>query len=120
MAHPRTLLRQAVIALLTNATSAGARVFDTQIDPYRKSKLPALSVFALNETIDPDSKETSPRELFRICSVEIVGFVRGTDEAAVATAMDDLSAQIEAAMDADPYIGGAAGDSVLESTEMEV
>ena len=44
MAHPRKLLRQAVVALLVGAnTAAAARVYDSRVDPFKKGKLPAAT-----------------------------------------------------------------------------
>lgn len=120
MAHPRTLLREAVVAQLTDATAAGSRVYDTQIDPHRKGSLPAISVYTLSEPVEPDAANTAPRELTRVPNVEIAGWVSGGDGSAVARAMDNLAGEIEAAMDADRYFAGTAGESVLEGTEMEI
>lgn len=121
MAHPRKLIRQAVVALLTNAaTAAGVRVQGTRVEPHKKSQLPAISVYTLSEAVDPTSAETAPRELTRAVKVEITGWVAHSDALPVDDAMDDLAGQIEAAMDTDRYLSGAAGDSVLEGTEMQV
>lgn len=122
MAHPRTELRQAVIALLVNAnTAAGARVEDTRVDPIGNAKLPLITVYTLSEPVDvAASAQAAPRELKRDVQIEIAGFVAHSDAVPVATAMDNLAAQIEAAMDADPYLSGKAGDSMLEDTELEV
>lgn len=120
MAHPRKLIRQAVVALLTGATAAGARVYGTRVDPLKKT-LPAISVYTLTEEIDQDATAgTAPRELVRNVQLEIVGFVAHTDAVSVDDAMDDLAEQIEAAMDVDPYLGVLAGDSMLLQTAMEV
>lgn len=120
MAHPRKLIRHAIVGLLTNATSAGTRVSATRVDPHKKTELPALSVYTLSEPVDPASAITSPRELTREVKVEIAGWVAHSQALPVDDAMDDLAEQIELAMDADPYILGTAGDSVLENTEMTV
>lgn len=120
MAHPRKLVRQAVVALLTGATSAGARVDATRVEPHRKTQLPAISVYTLSEESTPESATSAPRELLRIVRVEIAGFVAHSDAVPVDDAMDNLAEQIEAAMDADRYLSGAAGESVLERTEMQV
>ncbi len=121
MAHPRKLIRHALVALLTNATAAGARVQGTRVEPHKKSQLPAISVYTLREPVDQDaSANTAPRELTRDVKVEITGWVAHSDALPVDDAMDDLAEQIEAVMDADPYLGGTAGESVLESTEMQV
>lgn len=120
MAHPRKIIRHAVVALLTGVTAAGDRVFSTRVEPLKKRPLPSLSVYALGEPVRDGGSNTAPRELTRDVRVEIAGWVAHSDSLSVDDAMDDLAEQIEAAMDADPYLAGAAGDSILESTEMEV
>lgn len=119
MAHQRKLVRQAVVALLTNATSAGARVFDTRRAPHKRSLLPAIVVYTLREPDVVESGE-APRELERVVRAEIAGYVADTEAVPLGDAMDDLAEQIEAVMDANRYLGGAAAESVLESTEMMV
>jgi hypothetical protein len=121
MAHPRKEIRHAVVALLTNATAADARVQGTRVEPHKKSQLPAISVYTLREPVDQDaSAGTAPLELTRDVKVEITGWVAHSDELPVDDAMDDLAEEIEAAMDADRYLGGKAGDSILEETVMQV
>lgn len=122
MAHPRTEIRQAVIALLVNAnTAAGMRVEDSRVDPIGNAKIPLISVYTLREPVDTEvSLQSSPRQLERTLNVEIAGFVAHSDAVPVATAMDNLAAQIEAAMDADPYIGDKVSDAILEDTEMDI
>ncbi|HET9063672.1 MAG TPA: hypothetical protein VFO62_10325 [Candidatus Binatia bacterium] len=120
MAHPRKLIRHAVVALLTNATAAGARVKDTRVEPHRKGALPAIAVYTLREPVNQDVSGGAPLELTRDVKVEIAGFVGVRDPDTVADELDDLAEQIEAAMDNDRYLGGLAADSILESTEMQV
>ena len=120
MAHPRKLIRHAVVAQLTNATAAGDRVQPTRVEPHRKRNLPAISVYTMHEPVDDASSKTSPRELTREPRVEIAAWVVHSEALPVDDAMDDLAEQIEAAMDADRFIGGAAGGSVLEETVMQV
>lgn len=119
--HPRTLLREAVIALLVAAnTDAGARVDDTRVDPHKKTELPAISVYTLSEPIDPISATTAPRELTRYPKLEITAWVAHSSAVPVGKAMDRIAKQIEDAMHADQFIGGKAGDTCLEDTTMEV
>lgn len=121
MAHQRKLIRHAVVDLLIAAnTAAGARVLATRIDPIRKTGLPALSVYTLREDVDPDSNTTAPVELKRYTSLEVSGWVAHSDDIPVDDAMDNLAEAIENAMSNDPTFGGAAEDSFLESTEMQV
>lgn len=121
MAHPRKTFRQGLVAQLVAAdTAAAARVHVDRVDPMKKGGLPAISVFVLGETVKDGAGLSAPRELERDAVVEIVAFVSGKTETEVADAMDDIAEEIEAAMDSDPYIGSKAGDSILESTEMEI
>lgn len=120
MAHPRQLVREAVVARLLNATAAGTRVTSTRVEPHKRNALPAISVYTLREPVRPESDTTAPRELTRDVKVEIAGWVSHSEALPVDVAMDDLALEIETAMDVDRYLGGAAGDSVLEDTEMQV
>lgn len=122
MAHQRKLIRQAVVALLISAnTAAGARVLGTRFDPHKKSQLPAISVYSLNEETDQDlSAQSAPRELTRKLQLEIAGFVAHSDAVPVDDAMDNLAEQIEAAMDANRYLTDTAADSILDGCVMEV
>jgi hypothetical protein len=119
MAHQRTLIRNAVVALLIAADTAAAdRVYATRFDPIRQ--LPTIAVYSGNEAVDPSSGDTAPRELTRTVDVEIVGYVAHTAAVPVDVAMDNLAQQIEDAMHAVPELGGAAGDSILRSINTEV
>lgn len=117
MAHQRTVIRRAVRDLLVGKTVAGSRVTATRIQSYRRADVPAIGVYTTDETVDPDSWSTAPREYTRNLSLEIAGWVTpgpGFDDA-----MDDLAQQIEAAMELDRTLGGAAADVRLESSKME-
>lgn len=120
MAHPRKVIRHAVRDLLVGVTAAGARVTATRVEPHRKGELPAISVYTLREPVEEASVTTAPRELTRDVKVEITGWVAHSDAVPVDDAMDDLAEQIEAAMDADRFVGDLAAESVLEGTEMQV
>jgi hypothetical protein len=119
MAHPRKLIRQAVVALLIAAnTAAGARVLGTRVVPHKKSGLPALSVYTLSDPVDEDvstgTEETHELEL------EIAGWVAHTDALPADDAMDDLAEQVEAAMRSDPFLGGKASKVTFKGTVLEV
>lgn len=120
MPHPRALARKAVVARLMNATSAGTRVFNTRIDAYKKTEIPAISVYTPSEAVDGDSEGREPRELKRELVVEIAGCVPHSAGHHVADAMDAMSLEIETAMDVDRGLDGTAGECILESTEMDV
>lgn len=122
MAHPRKLIRQAVAALLVSAdTAAGDRVTATRVEPHRSTELPAISVYTLTEVIDREASiATAPRELSRVLTLQIRGWVSHSDNDPVDDRMDDLAEEIEAAMDLDRYISDSATDAILVNTETEI
>lgn len=121
--HDRQLIREAAkTALLgpdaptTHVTSAGARVYETRMVPWRRLELPAIAVYSLEESVE--ANDSAPRELTRTLQLEIVGAVEaGTN---VDDALDALALEIETAMNADETLGGTCGDSLLVATEMGV
>lgn len=109
MAHPRKLIRHAVVALLIAAnTAAGSRVLGTRVEPHKKTKLPALSVYTLNDPVDEDDS-TETEEAHEL-ELEIAGWVAHTDAVPADDAMDDIAEQIEAVMAANPYLNGKASE----------
>lgn len=118
MAHQRKVIRHAVRDALKGKTAAVGRVFASRVVPLRRTELPAIAVYTLEETVDPESRASAPRELERQMPVVIEGWVTPGDNAD--DAMDDLAEQIERVMHADPYLGGVVAESILESTSMEV
>ena len=118
MPHPRTIIRHAVATLLRGAnTAAGARVFTTRVDPYRRPELPALAVYTLDESSEV-IEGSSPRELKRTLQLAVeaeVAMAKNVDDV-----LDDLALQIELALHQDPTWGGVAEDSNLDSTEIQV
>lgn len=115
--HPRQAIREAVRArLISAATSAGARVYETRMTPFREVELPAIAVYTMDETAD--DRGSSPRELTRKLTLEIVAAVRAADN--VDDALDSISLEIERAMHSDETLGGTASDSVLTSTDIGI
>jgi hypothetical protein len=115
VAHQRKLIRDAAKAALVSTTAAGTRVVATRMDaPYRRHELPAISLYTIDETVDREASNSAPRELVRELRLEIAGWVTPGDGAD--DRMDALALEIEAAMDADRWLGGKCSDSILEGT----
>lgn len=119
MTHPRKVIRTAVRDALDGATAAGANVFASRVDPYRLQTLPAVGVYSLEESVDDESAETSPRELTRRLSLVVEGWVTVAGADPADDLLDDLTEEIEAAMDVDRYFGGNAAESILTDTTSE-
>jgi hypothetical protein len=118
MSNERKAIRHAVRDLLDGTTDAEDRVYASRILPLKKHTLPVITVYTLDETVDADSVNTAPRELTRNLSLVIEAWVSPGEDPD--DRMDDFAQQIEDVMHADPYLGGAVGESVLESTETEL
>lgn len=118
--HPRRVIRAKVVELLiAGATAAADRVYPTRVVPHRRGSLPVLSVYTLEETVDPESANTAPRELTRDVTLRIEGWVQAGAEA-VDDQLDDLAEEVEAIMEIDPFLDGTCVQSVLAETETEV
>jgi len=125
VAHPRKLIRAAVVAALKRSTIARDNVHATRIVPYRANMdLPVIAVYTLEDKVDPDSIERAPRELKRHATLTIEAWVKPGDN--VDDAMDDFEEQIQKVMHADPYFKDPdsgdciASDSIQVGSDMEV
>lgn len=119
--HPRTLIRANAVTLLVSAnTAAGARVKDTPAEPNQELALPMIGVYTQSDQVDEASENTAPHEERHEVLLTLAGWVRDTAAVPVALGMDNLAAQIEAAMAGDRFLSGAAGDkgARLQGTEM--
>lgn len=117
--HPRTLLSEGLVALLINAnTAAGMRVDDTRVEPHRKSQLPAAAVYILSEEVDKDA--STPLELTIKAKVEVALWASHSEALSCIKAVNRLAKQVQAAVVADPYIGGTASDTEYDGTTIEI
>lgn len=117
--HERQEIRAAVIAALTGETAAGTRVEASRFEPAETDQLPAICVYTVDESVDPDGIMTSPgREITRKLKVAVDGYAAVPANGAIDDTLDALALEIETAMDADVYFGRTAGDSILDNTEI--
>lgn len=93
MAHHRTVIRQAIVALLTaGGTLAGPRVHDHPTDPRRA--FPALTLFDDSEAQRPLSLPAgAARPLERLYTLDITAEVQEVD--GYAATRDSLLAEVE-------------------------
>ena len=114
--HQRKIIRDAVKAALVAAvTAASTRVSANRQNAFRQKELPAIDLVNVSDDVSDDSINTAPRELKHDYILAVRGWVVVTD--AVDDVMDALAKEIETAMHADPYFGGACADSILSSTD---
>lgn len=128
MAHQRKLIRKKFKDVLTAAnTAAGVRVYASRTVAWRPRDLPAIAVYTMSESVDPESANTSPRYLQRNVQIAVEAAVMGGtgDNQPVGTTdiddkMDDLAEEIERAINADETLGGLLGDCILTQTDVEM
>lgn len=116
--HPRRLIRDAAKAALLSETAAGTRVVTSRRIPWRPSQLPGIGIYTLEETTDPASAQTAPRELKRHLELAIEAFIRA-DEDTFDDELDAIAREIEVAIAADDTLGGTASDCWLTKTEFD-
>lgn len=119
--HERAAIRKAVVSALVGrapafATSARDRVTSSRQAPIREAELPTINVYVDGETVDDVTASDSPRELTRTVVLVVEGWAGATAD--LDDVLDDLALEIERAVDADPFLGDTAADSVLTNTEI--
>jgi hypothetical protein len=118
MPHQRTAIRNAVKALLLNHTSAAARVFSTRETPWERVELPGISIYTLEETVEPESGNTAPIELRRTLQLAIEIAIKAKEN--IDDEIDAVCLQVEKAMHADETLNHTASMSVMGGTEISV
>ncbi len=119
--HERQAIREAIVEQLKAGTpSWGTRVFKSRVAPGSGVELPAVIVYAGDETIDADNTVAAPRELARDFQVFVESFFDVAEGDVVDDKADALGLQVETAMDADLTLDGTAIDSSLVRTTAPV
>ena len=108
MIHIRKRLRDAAIARLIGLPHTGDRVFAWHVDALNPSQLPAIKV------ITPDSGGAGAT-----LTIEAIASSE-SDIDSLADWIDEISADIEAAVDVDPTFGGVVRDAVLTGEAITV
>lgn len=97
MTHPRTQIRAAIVAQLSNATAAGPRVYSGRLMPIEEPELPAIVVHT-REPEEITSRSSSGWNGFerRRCIVSVVCIAQSFDD--IDADLDAIAAQVEAAL----------------------
>lgn len=118
--HQRQQIRDAVAArLLAASTAAGSNVFTSRARPILEilqRKEAVLSVYTGDET---SRRSPDGHLLDRTLTVSIEGAAGGGDD--LDDVLDDFAQEVEAALDADPTLGGLLHDDLeLTATSSEI
>lgn len=110
MSHVREQIRKQIVIQLIGLTTTQENVFDTQIYSLEPSKLPALTVLAQSESLEP-SNLTAPRDIDRVTEFNIVARVKSVAD--YQNTLDTISAEVEAALSNDLSLNGLSKDILL-------
>jgi len=118
MPHVRTAIRDDLITTLTGLTTTGARVYPSRVYPIQSSALPGLVIYTKSESADYATMTMgSGRTILRTLTAAIEAYVKGVT--GYDDDIDDITAEVEVALAADPSLGGLAKDTRLISIEVE-
>lgn len=112
--HKREQIKDAVITAVTGLATTGTNVFKSRVYSNGDKHLPGLMVYFEEEESEPGSTGAT-RSLDRILNLVVEGQVKSGED--VDEIMDDIAEEVEAAMDADRYLGGLALESYLAATQ---
>lgn len=120
MAHARQTIRHSVRTILAGRTAAGDRVFTTREIPLRRTQLPAITIYSLEESAEVGAGGDHVTKLDRSLQLELLIIASLTE--AVDDELDAIAEQVESAMRADPALGldGTVFDSALTGTVIGV
>jgi hypothetical protein len=103
--HARSRIRASFAAQVTGLPTTGARVYVSRARAIAIDQMPALRITSDAETIESTSV-SAPAVLERTLTLTCEAYATGMDD--VDAALDTMCAEVEAAIGADPSLGGAA------------
>lgn len=125
MTHFRTAIRAGAVALLKEATAAEERVFDSLLSNLNPAQLPAVKVYTTDDQGgvrelggSAGSGGAQNRSVTLIIECVIANHDDDEDDSDFAARIDDLSGEVEAAIEADPTLGGVCADAAFEGASI--
>lgn len=115
--HVRTQIRDYAVGLTDALTSTSTRCYGARPKTRPLHTLPAWIVYTNAEGVDISSGTRGSRRLERTPDLVFEGYAAATGD--VDKTLDTMSAEVEAALAADPAFGGLLKDLSLRSVEKE-
>ena len=117
MTHVRQQIRDRVASNVTGLSSTGTSVFASRVYNIAANELPALLVYAVNETTERDSFLGS-NGLNRNVDILVEGYA--TTSGNLSSVLDTISAEVEAAIASDPTCNALCKDISLTNTDVDL
>ena len=116
MSHARQTIRTAITGALTGLTTTGTNVFTNHVYPFETASLPNVSLYVAHEpeTVEDDS-EMGVYDL-RVLPFMVTG--RAKVSANLDNVLDDISAEVETALQGNATLAGYIKDLRLVGTEV--
>lgn len=105
MPHVREQIRDAVVTACTGLTTTGTRVYRERLYQLRAADLPGLRIYCGAEQVEPDRLGAIHGQQ-RDMELMVEGLARATSD--LDETLDDIAAEVEAALAADITLGGKA------------
>ncbi|HEX6828793.1 MAG TPA: hypothetical protein VF104_07425 [Burkholderiales bacterium] len=117
--HLRRQIREAAAALLTGLATTGGHVYASRVHPLSDGELPALRIYATEETSEPEG--INPPDLPKYFERRLTLVIEACAKAGadLDDTLDLIAQEVEVALGAAPTLSGAAHDSWLSGTEIE-
>lgn len=114
--HARTQCRDAAVGLLDNLTTTVTNCFAGRPEsrPLQEGELPGLLVYTNEEESEFTAGQRGSRRRERNCQLLVHGFAQ--DASDLDKKLDTIAKEVEAALEADPTLGGKAKDVYLTGT----
>lgn len=103
MSHARQQIRDAVVTTVTGLALTASRVHSGRVYPIDRLRLPALSVFSLQESVQDEGGQTGLKQI-RELTIAIEVMVEKTSS--LDDEIDSVCEQVEVALHADTTLGG--------------
>ena len=117
MAHQRETIRKAFVTKLTGLTTTSVRVYRSRVYPMGSANLPGLIVYATEEESAAPNMGASNQA--RELTVVVEGYAK-TSYTLLDDTLDDIAAEVEAAINLDRTVSGSVDTCWLESTEIDL
>lgn len=114
MGHSRKEIRNAVKAMLINATGAGENVYSNRETSLWEAELPAILIYTRDES--SEVRGTAGRNSIRTLQLQID--IKAMADDSVDDTLDDIANEVEALIEADLSLSGTAQSAILTSTEL--
>lgn len=116
MAHVRQQIRDRIAANLGALATTGSNVYVSRVYPIANNRLPGLLLYTKSEETSYITMSL-PRTQERMLTVTAECYVRAVDN--YDDVLDNIAAEIETALFADPTLNGLARDVLVTSIETE-